>query len=404
MKRLVILALVASAAAPAAASPLEIVREHVVDDVWHYSLLVPVGEGPNGAIRIHRVVRERRPWFPRPTPHAVMLLHGDFSSFVTNFLPAGGLAEYLASRDIDVWGVTRRWALAPEEADLAGFEAMGIVQEVQDTQIALAFARATRLVTGSGLERLTLGGFSRGGHLAYVVASVDAARPSGQRQVKALVPIDVYAAIDPADGDLLANACIGRDLEQEVVDAGIVDSDNFFQIELGELALTDPDGPSPNPRFTNLGRMQNFVGRTWLFFAPTPDYHLAGGRLVNGFIAELRFSSDETIAAWLADASPHQPWAESLDFSKLLCNGGPLPIDAPLSRIEVPLFLLAAQGGYGAHALYSTTQVASTDVTALVVSAPGLADREQFGHADLLFAADAPALAWEPLAAWIRSH
>jgi hypothetical protein len=402
MLRNVFIAWIVLGAAGAAASPPPVTRELVGGDIWRYSFTVPVGDGPNAHICIHRVVRERSAWRPRATPHAVVLLHGDFSQFPDSF---GDMAAFLAAGGIDVWGVDARWTTAPAEgADLSDFDAMTIGQRIADTELALTFARVTRLLTGSGFEPVTLSGFSRGAHLAYLVASVDAARPAWQRNVKALAPLDSWAAIDPANTAAAADACIGRDLEQEVVDSGIVDSDNFFQIDLGTLALTDPDGPSPNPRFTNLGRMRNFVGRTWLVFAPTPFYHLAAGVIVDNTVTALRESSDEDLATWLAAAAPHQPWRESLGFSTLLCGQPPLPVDAPLGRITVPLLYIGAAGGYGDDALYTTTLVGSTDVTTLVLRLPTLPDEQQIGHADLLFGRDAPALVWSPLAAWIVAH
>src|SRR5690242_18622024 len=86
-----------------------VTREHIRDDLWHYQFDIPVDKTPNGRVRVHRVVRELAPFHPRPSAHAVMLLHGDFSSFATNFEP--GLAPYLAERGIDVWGADRRWTL-----------------------------------------------------------------------------------------------------------------------------------------------------------------------------------------------------------------------------------------------------------------------------------------------------
>jgi hypothetical protein len=93
---------------------------------------------------------------------------------------------------------------------------------------------------------------------------------------------------------------------------------------------------------------------------------------------------------------------ENADSEALFCGQGPLPIQAPLNRIRVPIFYLGAAGGIGVHGLYTTTQVKSTDVTTLVLHRFG-ADRiaEDFGHADLMFATDAPSLAWLPLAGWL---
>src|SRR5687767_7668775 len=98
MFRLVIVSVLAGCAAESVSELGEIeqsvsltfTREHVVADIYHYTATVPVGTQPNAALRIHRVVREIAPFIPRRTPHAAMLLHGDFATFVTNFAPTLG--------------------------------------------------------------------------------------------------------------------------------------------------------------------------------------------------------------------------------------------------------------------------------------------------------------------------
>src|SRR6185503_17628760 len=134
------LALVVSACAadPAtstqeSAAQLAFTREHIAADIYHYELVLPIGHAPNAALRIHRVVREAAPFVPRPTTRAAMLLHGDFSTFVTNFAPVlgepaspvQGLAPYLAARSIDVWGLDRRWAVPGADDDVSDFGEMG---------------------------------------------------------------------------------------------------------------------------------------------------------------------------------------------------------------------------------------------------------------------------------------
>ncbi|MFP2927472.1 hypothetical protein ACLESO_20200 [Pyxidicoccus sp. 3LG] len=150
-------------------------------DVYHYQFDLRVGSTPNAVVRVHRVVRERSPWRPRPTAHAMMLLHGDFANFVTNFVPAlgspassaPGLAPYLASQGIDAWGVDRRWTLPSAEGDISDLGEMGVDQELGDIAVALAFARATRGLTDRDAGRIVLGGFSHGGELAYAYAAAD---------------------------------------------------------------------------------------------------------------------------------------------------------------------------------------------------------------------------------------
>lgn len=393
---------------------LDVARDHLAGDVYHYAFTIPVGAGPNAVLRVHRVVRERAPWRPRPTTGAVMMMHGDFATFATSFAPAlgdppstaVGLAPWLAARDIDVWGLDRRWTQAPEvDADLADFAAMGVTQELGDIDVALGFARAVRLATDGSRQRLTLLGFSRGGQLGYLYAARDGARPPARRQLAGLVALDIYAAIAPADEELRLFACDLAAFEQDALAAGDVDVPNDFQYTLGRLALSDPDGPSPYfPGRTNRIAMVIFVGRTHFFFPVSPLYHLAAATYVDGVVSGLRSSSEDHVARWLAGAAPHQSLRESAETDALLCGDGPPPVDLPLSDVRAPLLVIAAAGGYGAHALYTATQVGSTDVTTRVVrQLPPEREEEDIGHADLLFSPAAPALAWQPLLTWLRN-
>jgi len=398
---------------------IDITRDQIAGDVYHYGFVLRLGDGPNAQIHLHRVVRERAPWRPRATTGAVMMMHGDFATFATNFAPllgnppstATGIATYLAQRGIDVWGFDRRWTQAPAEgADLSDFNDMGIDQELDDIGVALTFARTIRLVTDGSLDRMTLIGFSRGGQLAYYYASAEAARPSWQRHVKGLVPLDVYASLSPADEDLRQLFCQFAFFEYLDLGAGIVDTPNGFQIATGELALSAPDDPTPFtfPLFaglTNREVMLMFSGQTYIFFPASQFYHLAAPVLDGDFVTGLRESSETVIATWYAGAAPHQSLREAADTDALLCGEAPLPADVPLSRIRVPLFYLGAAGAYGDHGLHSTTQVSSTDVETLVVRRFGPErEAEDFGHGDLLFATDAPQLAWQPLLSWLRRH
>ncbi|KYF94749.1 hypothetical protein BE17_08445 [Sorangium cellulosum] len=393
-----------------------VAREHVAGDVYHYSFTLRVGHTPNARVRLHRVVREVAPWWPRPAASAVMLLHGDFATFTTSFAPGttgatapphGGLAVYLAAQGVDVWGFDRRWTLAPADgADLSDFAAMGYAQELDDVERALAFARGTRAATGSGHGKLVLGGFSRGGHLAYVYAGRESQRAPGKRHVRGLVPIDIYARIAPEDEAFRQNACASSAWDQAALQQGVVDSDNGFQITVGSLAASDPGGASPYyADFTNRDVMLAFIAQTYLFFQPTPVYHLGGGALVDGFPTALRWSAEPVIDSWLAGAPFHQALAETADTDALWCGDAPLPLDDHLEDVQVPLFYLGAAGGFGDHGLYTTTLVASTDVTTHVVRrlAPARED-EDFGHGDLLYAADAVDQAWAPLAQWLLHH
>ncbi|WNG18342.1 alpha/beta hydrolase family protein [Cystobacter fuscus] len=421
MSRLGLAAAVLIACAPALASPpalteaqqlasvstpFAVSREHITDDLYHYQFDLRVGSTPNARVRIHRVVRELSPWRPRPTSQAVMLLHGDFANFITNFVPslghpassAPGLAPYLASRGIDAWGVDRRWTLPTTDGDISDLGEMGIHQAIGDTAVALAFARATRTLTDRDPGRIVLGGFSHGAQLTYAYAAADG------RHISAIAALDIYYDIAPEDADLKALACANAAAERDALAQGVTDSSNSLFITAGQLARSAPEETSPLfSGYTNRGVALTLSGLTWWLAPYTPVYHLSAPIFdAEGNVTGLRESSEEDVTAWFASAPPHQSMLETAEFDEIWCGTTPRP---ELAKIRVPLFYLGAAGGFGDHGLYSTTKVSSTDITTHVVRRFG-PERvaEDFGHGDLLYAKDAPTLAWGPLAAWLRRH
>lgn len=391
-------------------------REVVAGDIVHYTIDLDVGSTPNARLRIHRVVRERSFGIPRRTAGGVMMMHGDFATFVTSFAPGlasdatdrgHGMAPYLAGRGLDVWGFDRRWTNPPVDgADVSDFVTMGFAEEVGDIAGALAFARAARLLGGAGAGRLTLAGFSHGAQLAYEYAGVESQKPAWQRHVKNLVPIDMYARLAPDDEDIRQLICDRIADEQGFFDQGYLDSDNLFFREMGALANEAPLDPSPYfDDLDNQHALLYLVGLTGQFYPATPSYHLAGTVITDGLPASLGFSSQGLINDWFANAAPHQSWLETVDGDRLWCGEAPLPLPDHYADIQVPLYYLGAAGGYGDHGLHSTTLVGSSDVTTHVVRLLDPANEaEDFGHGDLLFANDAETLAWEPLADWILDH
>lgn len=349
-----------------------------------------------GHVVVHRIVRAGTQ--PRD---AVVLMHGDFASFSSNFTP---MASWLAALGIDVWGIDRRWTREPRVApDLSGFDAMGLEQELADIETALGFVRATRRDHG----KVALAGFSRGGQLAYFYASRDAKKPPVQRHLKGLVSLDVYASLAASDGALRQWYCDNAAYEYGALAAGEVDVFNVFQLTVGQGYLADPTAPSvwdETGAMTTRDVLLWLTGQTYQFFPATESYHLNGPTLdANGVPTGLRFSSETAVARWLANGSWHQPMRESADTDQVLCD--PTAFDVPLSRIQVPVLSIAAAGGYGARAAHSVAQTSATDRTSLLVrTLPAAREAEDYGHADILFATDAPLRVWLPLLAWLHAH
>ena len=217
--------------------------------------------------------------------------------------------------------------------------------------------------------------------------------------------LDVYASLADADTELRQFYCDMAAAEYELLADGVVNVDNEFQITVGQDAIDTPNEPSRwAPLRTARELMLLFVGKSYRFWPASPLYHLTAPVLDgDGNVTGLRASSEADITAWLANAAPQQSMRESADTDQVLCD--PTAFDVPLSRIHVPLLSIAAAGGYGERANHSAAQVSSNDVTTRVVrQLPLEREAEDFGHADLLFAADAPTLVWQPLLAWLRAH
>lgn len=401
----------------AQAASLAFTRTRVAGDIYHYELVLPVGPGPNAAIRVHRVVRELAPFVPRRARKAVALLHGDFSTFVTNFVPslaapadhlADGLAPYLAARGIDVWGFDRRWTLPGADDDISDFADMGLAQAVADTRTGLAFARGIRAASGAGTGTFAVVGFSHGAQVAYALAGYEGGLPAAQRHVGAIAPLDWWGGYTAAHEEDRQLACAFAEQEYQLVADGEIDSPNRFFIRIGDLARSAPDAQTPFVGLfgpvTNRAAMLLVVGQTYQIAPFTPWYHLLAPQLDGDTAIGLTETTEQAAAAWLAGATPHQSMREAADFDAMLC-GEQLPLPAPMANIRIPIFYVGAAGAVGQLGLESTALTHSTDIQSLIVQRqPAGEQLADFGHGDLLFAADAPTLVWHHLASWIGQH
>ena len=60
---------------------IEIEREEILPDIAHYSFLLKIGEGEYDCIKLHRVVKETRPYKPIKTCKNIFFQHGDAVGF-----------------------------------------------------------------------------------------------------------------------------------------------------------------------------------------------------------------------------------------------------------------------------------------------------------------------------------
>lgn len=387
-----------------------VTRTVVAEDVAHYRFDLPVGPGEHDRIRIHRVVREQAPWFPAPSPDGAFLVHGDAWGFEPTFLDAAApgvpaepsLALFLAEGGVDVWGLDFRWALVPPET--TGFSFMagwGLGTSAEDLDLALATTRAVRFLTGSGLGKVHLLGYSRGGQVGWIHLGTETRRPRPARHVGGFIAVD--HTFKTADEAIRLESCAYHETVQGYLDSGFYASGFSFVAEVGDLATAAPDDPSPYfPGLTNAD-LAEWLGASAAGGA-IPYLHSVGGEIDPAtFETELLYTRPDRWFTFLSHVSHFQPLAIDLDGAAILCDELDAPFDDHLAEIEVPILYVGAAGAYGAAGLYTPTLTASADVSQVIVSeAPS--PEEDWGHNDLVLAEDAPTVAWQPILDWIVSH
>lgn len=82
---------------------------HLSGDIYEFEWVLQTGPGQYYQVGVHRVVQERNGQ-PISLKRAVFMLPGDDGqfddAFVTGTQPSEGIAIYLASHGVDVWGST----------------------------------------------------------------------------------------------------------------------------------------------------------------------------------------------------------------------------------------------------------------------------------------------------------
>jgi hypothetical protein len=196
--------------------------------------------------------------------------------------------------------------------------------------------------------------------------------------------------------------------------AGIYAYDTTVVVQVGQLAITDPNGVSPifGPPYTNLDASLTFGAATYQIDAPNlfaEFYHFVGGTFPDGNIwgipDGLVYTSIPEWNNFLGSPSPFEAIRMIYDTYTISCGAGSSPFDNHLNEITVPVLYVGAGGGFGSNGLYTLTLLGSQDVSSLIVSFyPPEQAAFDFGHADLFHSQDAENLVWSPIYQWLSRH
>ena len=392
-------------------------RTQLTDDIAHYRYDVAMGSGKYDVVRIHRIVREKRPNKPVSTRDAVMLLPGNPNSFEGIFMApmVTGVSEldhsiviFLAKNDIDVWGMDYGWAAVPsDETDFEFMGQWGLAKDVAHAAAALSFARSIRVDTGQGNGKLHLLGLSYGGQVAYPLVGEETLQPPGLRNVKAMIVLEI--GVKTQDESEREFYCAMAESGQALLDSNSYANNLGQQLQaLGYYASVAPSDESPFFPFpiTNW-QVALFVGASTELLTPGQSWHLVGGYLDEyGIPSGLRFTDDQLwVGAMVASFPPYYPVRIDVDTNQLLCGTYDTPFDDHFAQIMVPILHVAAKGGFGPSMFASTTLTASHDVTTITVQRLSDADEAMdFGHVDTVLAREAETFVWRPILDWIMAR
>jgi hypothetical protein len=386
-------------------------RQPLGKNIVHYKFQIRTGPGAHDRIGIHRVVKEANPCRPNKMKDAIFLLHGDAKDFEGMFLLGTrsdntsddfGLAIYLAENNVDVWGIDQAWTLVP--TGLSNFDFMrewGLQRNVDDLLSAMAVARASRLLTGNGFDRMILLGYSSGGATGYAALNHETQLSLGRRQIRGFVSADMLLkANDPAMRQSFVN---DEALYRVPYDNGTSQADIPFQL-IGQLARTSPDAESPIfGGMTNI-QVALYFGSGQIFGSDVTTHYLAGILDNTGFPIGLQLITIPQWLDFLEAGVPYEPNKFIIDYDRMVAGIGDSPFDDHVGEIRVPIFNLGAKGGLGPYTMYGTTLLGSSDITHLLVALGTGNTLTEFGHIDLFAAPQAPQKVWQPILKWLKAH
>jgi len=385
-------------------------REVLSGGIVHYSFQVKVGAGAYDFIGIHRVVKESQAGQPLQTAKNLFLQHGDSKDFTGMFLNGVrtpnvaddfGIAIFLASNDVDVWGIDQNWALVPASVtDFTFMKDWGIENQAANLKMAMEIAQFARKYSGCGSNALNLLGYSSGVLTGYVLLNQEAKQAKNKQVVAGWIPVDCI---------FKTNDQVTRDTWTAVYQSykKMFDEGTYYEgqlmVPIGQAARDNPTGESEI--FAGLQNLQAALYLVAMPMLPPLTFHYFAGVMESDLPVDLQYATKDEMIDFLIDSVPYEADHFELDYCATISDAVPVPWDDNLNLITVPVFNVAAGGGFGDNSVYTTTLLGSTDVQNLVVRLhPAGEELLDFGHIDLFMAHNAEALVWTPILNWVKAH
>lgn len=388
--------------------------DELADGVQRIQYHFQVGPGEFDTIIVHRILSDGSKWQPK----ALMLLPGTglnveslyFPRSITDAVPDDySPLIHLADEGIDAWSTDYRGSDLPSGiTDFSFMTDWGLATATSDIQIAIRFARLIRLFSGNGYDRMHVGGYSAGVPVAFAVASADAARHYGRRDIGGVVAVDFGFEVDPADSAAVETACADLEFYDALIADGIFNDDQGFFIAVGELAKNFPDEPSDIAPMFGLPDMTNLQLLNFLATQPAPGetFHVFGGTFDEMGFPVPAFTPQELLVAQATSFVPNLPVQFDRGLAQVGCSVEPVSdLDGGLGDITVPVLHIGAVGGSANDVDFTLSLLGSDDVTSILVQVlePGH-EAFDYGHGDVFAATDADVRVWQPIADWVAAR
>jgi hypothetical protein len=395
---------------------LKMSREEIGDGIAHYEFEIDLGDGEFDRVRIHRVVRERRPFEPVRTRGDVFMVHAAIQDFDDIYLRVGAekINEqtsspfYLAEEKIDVWGIDLAWTLVPlETSDFSFMKGWGMERDMTHTLAGVSFARLIRGLTGQGYDRLNLLGYCCTANLVYAAAGKETQTDPVLCDLKGIIPVEGYMKYEPGNENeqWRQNNCRTAAEMKAMMDGGTYHfEEGAGLMYMAELALRSPGESSAIPPFDQMG-VTNYQAYLMTGFSPpenpdTPFWHYFGGTMEEGFL----YADPSRFVRLGMNLNPHMPLQHLYEAAACGCDEEEVSIDDHLEEIRLPIFYLGAEGGIGSYGKYTTRLTSSDDISHHIVHVEGAERAVDYGHADIWMGYDADELVWKELRRWLTSH
>ncbi|MBD3183843.1 hypothetical protein GF312_16280 [Candidatus Poribacteria bacterium] len=381
---------------------LKMNREDLGEGIAHYEFEVNMGTKPYDILRIHRLVREYRPYRPVRTKGNVFMVHGGVQDFEDIFLRYGAeninaetsASFYLSSNEIDVWGIDLAWNMVPlETTDFEFMEDWGMEKDIQHSLRAMLIARLIRGLTGQGFGKMNLLGFSNGVMVAYGAAGLETQEHRILRHIKGIIPVDNHFKTTPGS-ELDQINCAQAAAVMEQLNAGMYQANMALVfIQFGSLALGAPDEASEAfPGLTNMQALMA-IGAT----------HNGGFHFHGGTPFEYYYTDSMRLARVAVELGPYMPNKLLYESYACPCSSLEVAFDDLLEEIRIPVLFITAEGETP-NEDYTSTLTKSKDITRLNVEDPARPKEFDIGHGDIWAADNAAEWFWEPLRQWLLDH